>query len=38
MSRREFLKRGIVGVVTSLALLITGCAEDGEQEGTEGGF
>lgn len=39
MSRRDFLKRGVVGIVAAMALLLTGCGgeegdeeEDGEEE------
>ena len=36
MSRKEFLKRGIVGIVASLALLVVaGCGEGGEEENGE---
>ena len=29
MSRRDFLKRGVIGVVASLALFIAGCGGGG---------
>ena len=35
MSRREFLKRVIVGVVASLALFVAGCGEGGGGGGGE---
>ena len=37
MSRREFLKRGIVGLVAAFALFVAGCGggEGGEEENGE---
>jgi hypothetical protein len=45
MSRREFLKRGLVGIAATLALFVAGCGggeggqeeENGEEEEEEDG-
>ena len=35
MSRREFLRRGVVGVVATLALFVAGCGGGEEEENGE---
>lgn len=39
VSRREFFKRGLVGIVAALALFVAGCGgEGGEEEENGGGY